>query len=93
MKIIEKIAGLFTCGKGDGTIKLNNRLVQEDLIHFLNSDLTDFVMAFTPRKFEIVRRVFEEDVDSVSTISYPYETKEDMENDYLELRRVIKKLK
>lgn len=87
MKIIEKIKGLFTCGKEDGTIKLNNRLVQEDLYEFLNYDIRTIFMTMSD-EFKIVIKI-----DDNNSLSYPYESKKEMEEDYLELRRIIKKLK
>jgi len=86
MRFIGKIKGLFTCDKRYSTVTLNNRLVQEDLYFFFNSERKDFAMVFTTNEFQIARRVGDGEV-----IYYPYETKEQMEEDYLELRRVIKK--
>ena len=90
MKFIEKIIrkGFFSRGKEDGTIKLNNRLVQEDLYLFLNSDIRSISMTITKDDHHICRVI-----DDDNAMYYPYENKEEMEEDYLELRRLIKKLK
>lgn len=88
MKIIEKIKGVFNCTNKGDNIKLNNYLVQEDLYEFLNSDIKDVSIVIANGLYQLRRFINDDNI-----IYYPYGTKEELEVDYLEIRRLIKKIK